>query len=138
MIRPAAPTASRPAAWTRPPRRRAHLDRGVALARGGPAEDAVRELKAAAAEPKLAPLALDHLGGLALRASCFSRAEAVYSRVLDLAPADEGGRAHYLRGLARLRAGALALALSDAEAACRLGHRGGCEVVERARRSGTP
>ncbi len=112
---------------------REHLDRGVSLGRSGPPEQAVQELKAAAGDPRLAPLALDHLGALALRASCFGRAEAVYTRVLELAPADEGGRAHYLRGLARLRTGAVALALTDAEAACRLGHREGCGVLERAR-----
>jgi thioredoxin-like negative regulator of GroEL len=115
---------------------REHLDRGVSLGRAGPSEQAVQELKAAASDPRVAPLALDHLGSLALRASCFGRAEAVYTRVLELAPADEGGRVHYLRGLARVRTGAVALALADAEEACRLGHREGCGVAERARAAG--
>jgi thiol-disulfide isomerase/thioredoxin len=114
---------------------RVHLDRAMALQRSGPPEQAVPELKAAASAARLAPFALDHLGTLALRAGCFRQAEAVYTRVLELAPGYAGGRAHYLRGLARLRTGATAPALADAEAACRFGHREGCEVVERARRA---
>ena len=115
---------------------REHLERGLSLGKAGSREEAVQELKAAAAEPRLAPVALDHLGVLALNATCFSRAEAVFSRALELAPSDEGGRLHYLRGLARLRAGEPARALEDADAACRLGHREGCGVAERARAAG--
>jgi thiol-disulfide isomerase/thioredoxin len=115
---------------------REHLERGASLGKAGSAAEAVKELKAAAAEPRLAPLALDHLGVLALNATCYARAEAVFSRALELAPSDEGGRLHYLRGLARFRGGEPARALADADAACRLGHREGCGVAERARAAG--
>ena len=53
---------------------RDHLDRGIALSQGGSPEAAAAELKAAASNPALALGALDRLGLLALRTSCFSRA----------------------------------------------------------------
>jgi thiol-disulfide isomerase/thioredoxin len=113
-----------------PNRARARLTKGVALARARP-EDAAGELKAATADPALAPLALDHLGTLALGAGCFERAVAIYTRVLELDPGYQHGRAHHLRGFAHLRSGATSLALEDAERACRLGYEQACPIAER-------
>ncbi len=116
-----------------PDQPRQHLDRGISLARRGAIEQAANELKAAAGDPKLATIALDHLGTLALGASCFSRATAIYGRILDIDSTYQGGRAYHLRGFARLRSGDAPRALEDAEHACRLGYKDGCTVSTRLR-----
>jgi tetratricopeptide (TPR) repeat protein len=105
------------------------------LSRGGSTEQAAAELKAAAGDPRVAALALDHLGLLALRASCFSRAAAIYGRVLDIDSAYQGGRGYHLRGLAHFRSGDLSRAQEDAERACALGYEEGCTAADRIRSS---
>jgi thiol-disulfide isomerase/thioredoxin len=112
---------------------RDHLANGIALARGGQAERSAAELRAAASDPRLAAEALDHLGGLALGASCFERAAAIYTRILAADASYGSGRARYLRGLALHRRGDGARAQEDAEEACRLGYGVACAVAERAR-----
>ncbi len=114
---------------------RARLEEGISLSRSGRAEQAATALKAAAGSPKLAAVALDHLGLLALGAGCFSRAVAIYGRILDLDPTYAGGRGHHLRALAHFRSGDGARALEDAERACRLGHAQGCVAADRIRSS---
>lgn len=112
---------------------RDHLASGIALARGGQAERAAAELRAAASDPRLSAEALDQLGALALGASCFERAAAIYTRILAADAGYGNGRARYLRGLAYHRRGDGARALEDAEEACRLGYGVACAVAERAR-----
>lgn len=115
---------------------RGHLASGVSLARAGSPEKAAAELKAAAGDRRFSAMALDQLGVLALRASCFERAVAIYARILEADPAYQGGRARYLRGVAYYRRGDVARALEDADGACRAGYREACQVAERLRGPG--
>jgi thiol-disulfide isomerase/thioredoxin len=112
---------------------RDHLDRGIALSRGGSPEAAAAELKAAASDPALALGALDRLGLLALRASCFSRALTIFDRIRAIDSGYQTGRIYYLRSAARWRTGDPQGALDDAEQACRLGFNDGCAAAERIR-----
>ena len=102
---------------------RDHLDKGISLSRGGAVEQAATELKDAAGDARVTAVALDHLGVLALKASCFERAVAIYTRVLDIDSTYRGGRAHHLRGLARVGSGDTSRGLEDAERACQLAER---------------
>jgi thiol-disulfide isomerase/thioredoxin len=110
---------------------RDHLDRGVSLSQRASPEQAAAELKAAAGDPTLAARALDHLGLLALRASCFSRAQAIFDRIRSIDSGYRTGRIYHLRGYARWRSGDRQGALEDVEQACRLGFKEGCTAAER-------
>ncbi len=112
---------------------RDHLDRGISLSRGGSPEAAAAELKAAVFDPALALGALDRLGLLALRASCFSRALTIFDRIRAIDSGYQTGRIYYLRSAARWRTGDPQGALDDAEQACRLGFNDGCAAAERIR-----
>ena len=112
---------------------REHLARGISLSRGGAVEQAVPELEAAAADPRVEALALDHLGVLALRAGCFAPAAAIYTRVLEIDPGYDGGRGSHLRGLARIRSGDPSRALDDLDRACQLGFAESCPLAQRLR-----
>ncbi len=112
---------------------REHLDKGVSLSRSGAVAAAVPELKAAAGDPKLAPVALDSLGVLALGANCDASAVAIYGRVLELDPSYQGGRGYLLHGLARARSGDASGALEDAKRACDLGNQEGCKAAGKLR-----
>ena len=113
-----------------PNRARERLEQGIALARDGASADrAAAELKAAAGDSALATVALDQLGLLALRSSCFNAAATIYERLLGLDAGYQGGRAHHLRGLARFRSGDRSGALQDADEACRRGFRDACTAA---------
>jgi hypothetical protein len=115
---------------------RERLERGIALARDGANSDrASVELKAAAGDGTLATVALDQLGLLALRSSCFATAVTIYQRLLDLDAGYQGGRAYHLRGLARFRSGDRPGALQDADEACRRGFQEACTAADGLRRS---
>ena len=114
-----------------PNRARERLEQGIALARDGAnADRAAAELKAAAGDGALATVALDQLGLLALRSSCFTTAVTIYERLLGLDAGYQGGRAQHLRGLARFRSGDRSGALQDADEACRRGFREACTAAD--------
>ena len=91
------------------------------------------ELEAAAADPRVAALALDCTLAPALKAGCFAPAAAIYSRVLEFDPGYDGGRGSHLRGVARFRSGDPSRALDDLDRACRLGFAESCPLAQRLR-----
>lgn len=113
---------------------RAYYGRGVALSRSGAWERALADLeKAIALDPEEIE-AYEALAWVLTGRGEWDRIIERWNRFIELQP--EIGRAYFGRGGAYFRKGEMALALRDAEEACRLGYEKGCRTYGAYKRQG--